>query len=85
MTDKDDFLVVPEGHTPGPWIIARPGDDCEADWLIRAPGRRGTIIATVTAERSDEARANALLIAAAPKLKPAILALLKAQQAEGDA
>jgi len=68
-------------HTPGPWMLNEPFATPKAKWLIWA----GHPIASVSAARkrnahctdmsSEEGKANAHLIAAAPEMYEALKAL----------
>jgi hypothetical protein len=67
-------------HTPGPWTLTADG----AGWYIECSPERGHSVAYIRAEigeedpdtSDDEKEANARLIAAAPELLDALIALL---------
>jgi hypothetical protein len=67
-------------HTPGPWTLTADG----AGWYIECSPERGHSVAYIRAEigeedpdtSDDEKEANARLIAAAPELLEALIALL---------
>ena len=67
-------------HTPGPWTLTADG----AGWYIECSPERGHSVAYIRAEigeedpdtSDDEKEADARLIAAAPELLDALIALL---------
>lgn len=74
FTEADGWLIDANGWTPGPWRVA-PSRDFSGDIGIACPDG---IVAEcfsairVASERSDEVKANARLIAAAPDLVEAL-------------
>lgn len=58
------------GHTPGPWYVVR----YEGNWFVESDsGSRHRVIASVPL--SDEEKADAALIAAAPEMLDALEAI----------
>ena len=64
-------------HTPGPWICQRCGEKNTLNVVINLPPDRCQPIADIdcTGVQNGEAKANARLIAAAPKLLEALEAI----------
>jgi len=73
------------GHTPAPWVVSRHGGAIlggEVHDFARGSGQSQVAVATMDAVSSPEERdANARLIAAAPDLLAAAVALRDAQRA----
>jgi hypothetical protein len=63
-------------HSPGPWFYSGKHDECEVRYVGLCEGERHTDnIATLYHAEGSEQEANAHLIAAAPEMLEALMAL----------
>lgn len=66
-------------HTPGPWSATKHDESC-GYWHVDSPGTAMGGVATCYSTASGSTEANARLIAAAPDLLAALVAMLATQE-----